>query len=158
MKKTVLWVLFGLLVILVGGLVAMNYLLLAEAPPSFIIEPSPNLKKETDAVAVIEPKFSFISKIDTADDMPHSKVFVELGSEKTFIEEQIAAFNVLEKSEYEDAKIPKTAKIACKGFWAGLETAFIVEDNGSFWVVKKRLTDETSTTDEPFEVVKTIKY
>lgn len=157
MKKTLLWVLFGLLVILVGGLVALNYLILNEAPPSFVIEPSPNLKKETEAVAVIEPKFSFDFQMDSTD-TPHSKVFVELGSEKTLIEAQTASFQLLSKAEYEDAKIPKTAKIACKGFWAGLETVFIVEDNGSFWVVKKRETDETSTTDEPFEVVKTIKY
>ncbi len=157
MKKTVLWVLFGLLVVLIGGLVALNYLILAEAPPSFVIESTAGLKKETEAVAVVEPTFSFISKMDT-NDTPNTKVFVELGSEKTFIEEQIANFNILQKSEYANAKIPKTAKIACKGFWAGLETAYIVEDNGSFWVVKKRLTDETSTTDEPFEVIKTIKY
>lgn len=157
MKKTVLWVLFGLLVVLIGGLVALNYLILAEAPPSFIIEPTAGLKKETEAVAVVEPTFSFITKMDSTD-TPNSKVFVELGSEKTFIEEQICSFQTLEKSEYEGAKIPKTAKIACKGFWAGLETVYIVEDNGSFWLVKKRLTDETSTTDEPFEVVKTIKY
>ncbi len=157
MKKTVLWVLFGLLVVLIGGLVALNYLILAEAPPSFIIEPTAGLKKETEAMTVVEPTFSFISKMDS-NDTPNSKVFVELGNEKTFIEEQVASFQILGKSEYEDAKIPKTAKIACKGFWAGLETVYIVEDNGSFWLVKKRLTDETSTTDEPFEVVKTIKY
>ena len=157
MKKTVLWVLFGLLVMLIGGLVALNYLILAEAPPSFIIEPTAGLKKETEAVAVVEPKFSFISKMDTSD-TPNTKVFVELGSEKTFIEEQTAAFGIVEKSQFDDMKIPKTAKIACKGYWAGLETVFIVEDNGSFWVIKKRLTDESSTIDEPFEVVKTIKY
>ena len=157
MKKTLLWVLFGLLVVLIGGLVALNYLILAEAPTSFIIEPTAGLKKESEAVAVVEPKFSFTSKMDSTD-TPNSKVFVELGNEKTFIEEQTASFQVIEKSEYEGAKIPKTAKIACKGFWAGLETVFIVEDNGSFWVIKKRLTDESSTTDEPFEVVKTIKY
>jgi hypothetical protein len=157
MKKTVLWVLFGLLVILVGGLVALNYLILAEAPPSFVIEPSPNLKKETEAVSIIEPKFSFDFVMDTTE-TPHSKVFVELGSEKTFIEEQIASFNVLSRTEYKDLKIPETAKIACKGYWAGMETIFIVEDNGSFWVVRKRQIDEESTQEERFEVVKTIKY
>jgi hypothetical protein len=157
MKKTVLWVLFGLLVILVGGLVALNYLILAEAPPSFVIEPSPNLKKETEAMAVVEPKFSFDFVMDTTE-TPHSKVFVELGSEKTFIEEQIASFNVLSRTEYKDLKIPETAKIACKGYWAGMETIYIVEDNGSFWVVRKRQIDEESTQEERFEVVKTIKY
>lgn len=157
MKKKLLWVLFSLLVVLVGGLVALNYLILAEAPPSFVIEPSANLKKETEAVAVIEPKFSFISTMDTSD-TPNTKVFVELGSEKTLIEEVMASFNLVGKQEYEGMKIPKTAKIACKGFWAGLESVFIVEDNGSFWVIKKRMTDETSTTDQPYEVVKTIKY
>ena len=157
MRKTLLWVLFSLLVVLVGGLVALNYLILAEAPPSFVIEPSPNLKKETEAVSVIEPTFSFDFKMDTTE-TPHSKVFVELGSEKTFIEEQTASFNVLSRSEYADSKIPTTAKVACKGYWAGLETVYIVEDNGSFWVVKKRQIDEESTKEEVFEVVKTIKY
>jgi hypothetical protein len=157
MRKTLLWVLFSLLVVLVGGLVALNYLILAEAPPSFKIEPSPNLKKETEAVSVIEPTFSFDFKMDTTE-TPHSKVFVNLGSEKTFIEEQTASFNALSHSEYADAKIPTTAKVACKGYWAGLETVYIVEDNGSFWVVKKRQIDEESTKEEPFEVVKTIKY
>lgn len=157
MKKTVLWVFFGLLVILVGGLVALNYLLLAEAPPSFIIEPTAGLKKETEAVAVVEPKFSFISKMDSTD-TPNTKIFIELGSEKTFLEEQIAAFGIVSKSDYESMKIPKTAKAACKGFWAGLESVFIIEDNGSFWVVKKRMIDEGSTSGESFEVIKTIKY
>jgi hypothetical protein len=157
MKKKLLWVLFSLLVILVGGLVALNYLILAEAPPSFVIEPSPNLKKETEAVAIIEPHFSFISTMDTTD-TPNTKIFVELGSEKTLIDDLIVSFHLVEKQEYEGMKIPKTAKIACTGFWGGLEYVFIVEDNGSFWVVKKRMTDEGSTTDEPFEVVKTIKY
>ena len=157
MNKKFLWILFGLLVILVGGLVALNYLILAEAPPSFIIEKTDGLKKETEAVAVIEPKFSFDFKMDSTD-TPHSKVFVELGSEKTFLEEQTAAFNIVEKGEYDDVKIPKTAKIACRGYWAGLETTFIVEDNGSFWIVKKRVIDEESTKEETFEVIKTIKY
>jgi hypothetical protein len=157
MKKTVLWVFFGILVVLVGGLAALNYLILAEAPPSFVIEPSPNLKKETEATTVIEPKFSFDFVMDTTE-TPHSKVFVELGSEKTFIEEMTASFNILSRTEYSDSKIPETAKIACKGYWAGLETVYIVEDNGSFWVVKKRQIDEESTQEERFEVVKTIKY
>ena len=157
MKKTVLWVFFGLLVVLVGGLVALNYLILAEAPPSFVIEQTAGLKKETEAVTVIEPKFSFISKMDSMD-TPTTKIFVELGSEKTFLEEQTAAFNIVEKGDYDSLKIPKTAKVACKGYWAGLESVFIVEDNGSFWVVKKRMIDEESTQSEQFEVVKTIKY
>jgi hypothetical protein len=157
MRKTLLWVLFSLLVILVGSLVALNYLILAEAPPSFIIEQTPGLKKETEAVSVIEPTFSFDFKMDTTE-TPHSKVFVELGSEKTFIEEQTASFHVLSRSEYADLKIPTSAKVACSGFFAGLETVYIVEDNGSFWVVKKRQIDEESTQAEVFEVVKTIKY
>ena len=157
MNKKILWILFGLLVILVGGLVALNYLILSEVPPSFIIEKTAGLKKETEAVAVIEPKFSFISKMDSTD-TPATKIFVELGSEKTFLEEQTAAFNIVEKGDYDSLKIPKTAKIACKGYWAGLESVFIVEDNGSFWVVKKRMIDEESTSAETFEVVKTIKY
>lgn len=157
MKKKFLWILFGLLVILVGGLVALNYLILAEAPPSFVIEQTAGLKKETEAVAVIEPKFSFISKMDSTD-TPTTKVFIELGSEKTFLEEQTAAFGIVDKGDYESLKIPKTAKAACKGYWAGLESVFIVEDNGSFWVVKKRMIDEESTKSETFEVVKTIKY
>jgi hypothetical protein len=157
MKKNILWILFGFLVILVGGLAALNYLILADSPPSFKIEASPDLKKETEAVSVVEPQFSFDFKMDT-NETPHAKVYVELGSEKTFIEEATASFNVLSKSEYADSKIPSTAKVACKGYWAGLETVFIVEDNGSFWVVKKRLIDEESTKEEIFEVVKTIKY
>jgi hypothetical protein len=157
MKKTVLWVLFGLLVILAGGLVSLNYLILNEAPPSFVIEPSPNLKKETEAVSVIEPKFSFQQNMDTTE-TPHAKVFVELGNEKSLIGTATANFRLLERSEYADSKIPATAKVACKGYWAGLETVYIVEDNGSFWVVKKRDIDEESTQEEKFEVVKTIKY
>jgi hypothetical protein len=157
MRKTLLWVLFSLLVILVGALVALNYLLLAEAPPSFKIEQTPGLKKETEAVSVIEPTFSFDFKMDTTE-TPHSKVYVELGSEKTYIDEHTASFNVLSRSEYADSKIPTTAKVACKGYFAGLETVYIVEDNGSFWVVKKRQIDEESTQAEVFEVVKTIKY
>lgn len=157
MRKNLLWVLFSLLVVLVGGLIALNYLILAEAPPSFIIEQTPGLKKETEAVAVVEPTFSFDFKMDTTE-TPHAKIYVELGSEKTFIEEQTASFNVLERKNYADSKIPTTAKVACKGYWAGLETVYIVEDNGSFWVVKKRQIDEESTQEEKFEVVKTIKY
>jgi hypothetical protein len=158
MRKTLLWVLFSLLVVLVGGLAGLNYLILAEAPPpSFIIEPTPGLKKETEAVAVIEPIFSFDFKMDTTK-TPHAKIFVELGNEKTFIEEQTASFNVVERQQYSDLKIPPSAKIACKGYYAGLETVYIVEDNGSFWVVKKRQIDEESTQTEIFEVVKTIKY
>jgi hypothetical protein len=106
---------------------------------------------------VIEPKFSFIQNMDTTD-TPHAKVFVELGSEKSLIGEATANFHLLERSEYADSKIPTTAKVACKGYWAGLETVYIVEDNGSFWVVKKRDIDEESSQEEKFEIVKTIKY
>jgi hypothetical protein len=157
MKRTVLWVLLGFLTISVGVLAGLNYLILNEAPPAFQIEQTPGLKKETEAMTVIEPKFSFDFNMDTTA-TPHAKVYVELGSEKTFIEEATASFNVLQRAEYADAKIPTSAKVACKGYWAGLETVFIVEDNGSFWVVKKRQIDEESTQAELFEVVKTIKY
>ncbi len=157
MKKSILWILFGLLVVLIGGLVSLNYLILADAPPSFKIEQTPGLKKETEAVSVIEPTLSFDSKMDTTE-TPHSKIFVELGSQKTLIEEKMATFHVLSRQEYANLKIPTTAKVACQGYWAGLETIYIVEDNGSFWVIKKREIDEESTQEETFEVVKTIKY
>ena len=155
--KKFLWILFGFLVILVTIMGVLNYLLLAEAPKPLIIEPSPDLKIEKEALKPIEPTFSFISKMDTTD-TPHTKIFLDLGDHKVFLTEETAAFGMIEKQYFTSLNIPTTAKAACKGFWAGLEQTYIVQDSARQWVVKRRMIDESSGKNEPFEDVKKVNY
>jgi hypothetical protein len=86
---------------------------------------------------------------------PNTMLFLCIGPKPTQIAQVTDTLADVPKGEFRDAKIPTTALIACRGWWAGQGDIFYTLKKGSNMLVYREELDEQSAHAH-FKLVKTV--
>jgi hypothetical protein len=91
---------------------------------------------------------------DTAMESPKTIVSLAYGNKVEVLDTTSGSFVFMNDAEKAQSHVPKTATLAGKSFWAGLETMIIIDSSATGYVVKRKYEDESTDGKEPFEVLK----
>ncbi|MEY4936238.1 MAG: hypothetical protein RIS64_2597 [Bacteroidota bacterium] len=123
-------------------------------------------KPATVATPVVtRPLFASKTSIDTIhEDIPRTVVSIIWQEQIMKIDTMIGAFQPVDTSQYVRHRIPKTAIATGTGFWAGLETTYVIDSTANGWVVMRKYEDEggaeaeNGAIEEPYEILKTLPF
>jgi hypothetical protein len=93
---------------------------------------------------------------DTSMELPKTIVSFAYGNKVEIVDTTSGSFVFMNDAEKEQSHVPKTATVAGKSFWAGLETMIIIDSTATGYVVKRKYEDEGTDGKEPFEVLKSV--
>jgi hypothetical protein len=93
---------------------------------------------------------------DTSMESPQTIVSLAYGNKVEIVDTTSGNFVFMNDAEKAQSHVPKTATLAGKSFWAGLETMIIIDSTATGYVVKRKYEDESTDGKEPFEVLKSI--
>jgi hypothetical protein len=122
-------------------------------------------KSSTEVVQTValRPAFSVKTTIDTAiEDTPRTVVSVVWNQQTIVLDTMIGAFNPVDTSDFKRHRIPKTAIATGTGFWAGLETTYILDSTATGWSIQRKYEDEEQeegdTGVEQYEILKVLPF
>jgi hypothetical protein len=107
-----------------------------------------------EALKYPTPTFLMTEIKDTAMELPKTIVSFAYGNKVEVVDTTTGSFIFMNDAEKEQSHVPKTATLAGKSFWAGLETMIIIDSTATGYVVKRKYEDESTDGKEPFEVLK----
>jgi hypothetical protein len=109
-----------------------------------------------EAVKYPTPTLLMTEIPDTAMESPRTIVSFAYGNKVEIVDTTSGSFVFMNDAEKVQSHVPKTATLAGKSFWAGLETMIIIDSTSTGYVVKRKYEDESTDGKEPFEVLKNI--
>jgi hypothetical protein len=92
------------------------------------------------------------------DDTPRTVVSIVWNHQTMVLDTMTGSFNPVDSSQYVRHRIPKTAIATGTGFWAGLETTFLIDSTATAWVVQRKYEDEEGDGKEPYETLKVLSF
>ena len=119
-------------------------------------------KKPVIAASLERTRPVFVAKTTVGqydDDTPRTVVSIVWNNQTMVIDTtMIGTFNPVDSSQYVRHRIPKTAIATGTGFWAGLETTFVIDSTATAWVVQRKYEDEEGDGKEPYETLKVLSF
>jgi hypothetical protein len=109
-----------------------------------------------EAVKYPSPTLLMAEIPDTAMESPKTIVSLAYGNKVEIVDTTSGSFVFMNDAEKAQSHVPKTATLAGKSFWAGLETMIIIDSTATGYVVKRKYEDESTDGKEPFEILKSI--
>jgi hypothetical protein len=106
------------------------------------------------------PIFASKTSVDSAhgEDIPRTVVSIIWKEQVMMLDTMIGEFHPVDTAQYGRHRIPKTAIATGTGFWAGLETTYLIDSTVNAWVIRRKYEDEGSDGKDPYETLKTLPF
>ncbi len=121
-------------------------------------------KPATIAMPVMtRPIFASKTSVDTLhEDTPRTVVSIIWQEQVMSLDTMIGEFHPVDTAQYARHRIPKTAIATGTGFWAGLETIYLIDSTATGWSVQRKYEDaeqeEGDTGVEQYEILKVLPF